>query len=103
MKLLIRSQTSTVAMRKFGSGSVISSHILQGMWLLIQAGIYGITLTHASKSGHRWPVNSPHKGPTTRKIFPFYDVIMSQIPSNGTWVIHLGNDEAFLRYNATEG
>ena len=25
---------------------------------------------------HRWPVNSPHKGPVTRKIFPFYDVIM---------------------------
>ena len=25
---------------------------------------------------HRWPVNSPHKGPVTRKIFPFGDVIM---------------------------
>ena len=25
---------------------------------------------------HRWPVNSPHKGSVTRKIFPFYDVIM---------------------------
>ena len=25
---------------------------------------------------HRWPVNSPHKGPVTRKIFPFDDVIM---------------------------
>ena len=25
---------------------------------------------------HRWPMNSPHKGPITRKIFPFYDVIM---------------------------
>ena len=25
----------------------------------------------------RWPVNSPHKGPVTRKIFPFDDVIMS--------------------------
>ena len=28
---------------------------------------------------HRWPVNSPHKGPVTRGIFPFDDVIMSQI------------------------
>ena len=28
---------------------------------------------------HRWPVNSPHKGPVTRKIFPFDDVIMSSI------------------------
>ena len=25
---------------------------------------------------HRWPVNSPHKGPVTRKMFPFDDVIM---------------------------
>ena len=25
---------------------------------------------------HRWPVNSPHKTPVTRKIFPFDDVIM---------------------------
>ena len=33
---------------------------------------------------HRWPVNSPHKGPVTRKIVPFDDVIMSffkNIPS----------------------
>ena len=26
---------------------------------------------------HRWPVDSPHKGPVKRKIFPFDDVIMS--------------------------
>ena len=25
---------------------------------------------------HRWPVNSPHKGPVTRKMFTFDDVIM---------------------------
>ena len=25
---------------------------------------------------HRWPVNSPHKGPVTRKMFPFHDVVM---------------------------
>ena len=25
---------------------------------------------------HRWPVNFPHKGPVTRKKFPFDDVIM---------------------------
>ena len=29
---------------------------------------------------HRWPVNSPHKGPVTRKMFPFDDVIMSNAP-----------------------
>ena len=27
---------------------------------------------------HRWPVDSPHKGPVTRKMFPFDDVITSQ-------------------------
>ena len=26
---------------------------------------------------HRGPVNSPHKGPVTRKMFPFDDVIMA--------------------------
>ena len=28
---------------------------------------------------HRWPVNSPHKGPVRRKMFQFDDVIMHQI------------------------
>ena len=28
---------------------------------------------------HRWPVNSPHKGPVTRKTFPFDDVIMERL------------------------
>ena len=27
---------------------------------------------------HRGPVNSPHKGPVTRKMFPFDDVIMTK-------------------------
>ena len=26
---------------------------------------------------HRWPMDSPYKGPVTRKIFPFDDVIMT--------------------------
>ena len=26
---------------------------------------------------HRWPMNSPHKGPVTRKLFLFDDVIMT--------------------------
>ena len=30
---------------------------------------------------HRWPVNSPHKGPVTRKMFPFDDVIMEYTTS----------------------
>ena len=31
---------------------------------------------------HRWPVNSPHKGPVTRKVFSFDDVIMGQLVFN---------------------
>ena len=27
---------------------------------------------------HRWPVNSPHKGPVTQKMFPFDDAIMKE-------------------------
>ena len=27
----------------------------------------------------RWPVNSPHKGPVTRKMLPFDDVIIALI------------------------
>ena len=34
---------------------------------------------------HRWPVNSPHKGPITRKMFPFDDVIM--IRSKSDWLL----------------
>ena len=32
------------------------------------------------KGIHRWPVNSPHEGPVTRKMFPFDDVIMTVSP-----------------------
>ena len=28
---------------------------------------------------HRWPVNSPHTGPVTRKMFPFDDVIIPRL------------------------
>ena len=35
---------------------------------------------------HRWPVNSPHKGPVTRKLFPLGDVI---IIISGSWYTHL--------------
>ena len=31
---------------------------------------------------HRWSVNSPHKWPVTREIFPFDDVIMHHIISS---------------------
>ena len=32
----------------------------------------------------RWPVNSPHKGPVTRKMFPFDDIIMMSVNCNGS-------------------
>ena len=43
---------------------------------------------------HRWPVNSPHKGPVTRKMFPFGDVIMTGswklfYPSWNCWLVHM--------------
>ena len=39
---------------------------------------------------HRWPVNSPHKGPVTRKLFPFDDVIMrSKYPGHGCVLYHI--------------
>ena len=34
---------------------------------------------------HRRPVNSPHKGPVTRKMFPFNDVIMIRILPISFW------------------
>ena len=35
---------------------------------------------------HRWPVNSPHKGPVTRKMFPFDDVMVyCKLPNLSTW------------------
>ena len=37
---------------------------------------------------HRWPVNSPHKGPGTRKMFPFDDVILK---FRGLFHCHLKN------------
>ena len=32
------------------------------------------------RGSHRGPVNSPHKWPVTRKMFPFHDVIMDSGP-----------------------
>ena len=41
---------------------------------------------------HRWPVNSPHKGPVARKMFPFDDVIMNR---SGCGILE---GSAFLMY-----
>ena len=50
MKLLIHSQTWTVAPLKFGNGYVISYLILLGIWLLVHAGL---TLNPVKKMGPR--------------------------------------------------
>ena len=39
MKSFTHSQTSTVALLKFGNGYIVSSHTLLCMWLLLHAGI----------------------------------------------------------------
>ena len=60
---------------------------------------------------HRWPVNSPHKWPVTRKIFPLDDVIMITSTSlrdqwvNTSWDVQY-NFKAlskcmYLRHNET--
>ena len=37
---------------------------------------------------HRRPVNSPHKGPVTRKMFPFDDVVMyTDRPTSSWWLL----------------
>ena len=35
---------------------------------------------------HRWPVNSLHKGPVTRKMFPFDDIIMQNYIYRMKWL-----------------
>ena len=37
---------------------------------------------------HRWAVNSPHKGPVTRKLFPFDDVIVCW-STDSTWLCNI--------------
>ena len=43
---------------------------------------------------HRGPVNSPHKWPVTRKMFPFDDVIMTTLPAQFVFGISDISDNA---------
>ena len=45
----------------------------------------------------RWPVNSPHKGPVTRKIFPFDDVIMSHNNLHGEGLSNIHQTPPYQR------
>ena len=51
------------------------------------------------RGNHRLPVNSPHKWPVTRKMFPFDDVIMemASILSRVRWVNSLRLNDAYIR------
>ena len=49
-------------------------------------------------SSHRWPVNSPHKRPVTRKMFPFDDVIMfMNVPPVTLSRFYMGDFEIYYR------
>ena len=48
---------------------------------------------------HRRPVNSPHKGPVTRKMIPFDDVIMICLPRGEGF--HLSGTSLYWKYNET--
>ena len=37
---------------------------------------------------HRWLVNSPHKGPVKREMFPFDDAIMDHFGHAQQWVAY---------------
>ena len=47
---------------------------------------------------YRWPVNSPHKGPVTRKMFPFDDGIMTELGYSDLSVLKLINDDFQIWY-----
>ena len=48
---------------------------------------------------HQWPVNSSHKGPVTRKMFPFDDVIMIL-----TYLLpRMGAQESYINTMAADG
>ena len=54
-----------------------------------QAFVHGI---------HRWPVNSPHKGPITRKMFPFDNVIMCRSTCMSVSISHLNKNRNDVRH-----
>ena len=63
--------------------SAMASHITDVSIVCLTVGSGADQRNHQSSASlafvqpiHRWPVNSPHKRPVTRKMFPFDDVIM---------------------------
>ena len=46
------------------------------------------------KGIHRWTVDTSNKGPVTRKVFPFHDVIMFQSTNIYKWFTHYKMNES---------
>ena len=82
--VIIRAMASRLLTQPFVQAQ-INENILSTISLAFVRGI------------HRWPVNSPHKGPITRKMFPFSDVtiITHQEP-----VPYIGNLNQFITWHA---
>ena len=66
---------------------------LTAVYLAVYSGVY--QRKHQSSASlafvrgiHRGPVNSPHKRPVTRKMFPFDDVIMHDVRCNSSEILH---------------
>ena len=53
-------------------------HCLRNCWFRRRSKKTSKLPVTSMRGIHRWPVNSPHKRPVTRKIFPFDDVIMTR-------------------------
>ena len=50
-------------------------------------------------TGFHWsPVNSPHKGPVTQKMYPFDDVIMERFVINSMWIHNCSSIILYLTY-----
>ena len=50
---------------------------------------------------HRWPVNSPHKGPVTRKMVPFNDVTMALHNCSAEFTVRKKTFEGTIRISVS--
>ena len=57
-----------------------------------------LRVTAFVKGIHRWPVNSPHKGPVTRNMFTFDDVIMIARRAMLYTILNMNYDKTFFRH-----
>ena len=69
--------------------SLVYSTVCSGAYQRKHQSFASLAFVHGI---HRWTVNSPHKWPVTRKMFPFDDVIM--ILSTGTMGINFSEISA---------